>query len=76
MHPTALATPETYLGLARAERFDPPPLRGTHTYAQRAQARDEPLRAVGHLGRERRRRDGGADAAIHAAIVGKDAYSS
>ena len=30
----ALATPETYLGLARAERFDPPPLRGTHTYAQ------------------------------------------
>ena len=33
VHPTRESTPETYLGLARAERFDPPPLRGTHTYA-------------------------------------------
>jgi hypothetical protein len=27
-----LATPETYLGAARAERFDPPARPGTHTY--------------------------------------------
>jgi cytochrome c biogenesis protein CcdA/thiol-disulfide isomerase/thioredoxin len=26
------ATPETYLGVARAERWNPPPLPGTHTY--------------------------------------------
>ena len=40
VHPTRLATPETYLGLARAERFDPPPLQArTPTRSPRSSRR-------------------------------------
>jgi hypothetical protein len=74
VHPTRLSTPETYLGLARAERFDPPPLQGTHTYAA------PPALATSHFALSGTWREdpvaatAGAGAAIHASIVGKDAY--
>ena len=58
VHPTRLSTPETYVGLARAERFDPPPLQGTPHLRGAVGARDEPLRTVGHLARGSRRRHG------------------
>jgi cytochrome c biogenesis protein CcdA/thiol-disulfide isomerase/thioredoxin len=74
IHPTAEATPETYLGLARAERFDPPPLRGTHTYAQAPKLATSHFALSGTWDESDVAATAGADAAIHAAIVGKDAY--
>ena len=69
-----VATPETYLGLARAERFDPPPLRGTHTYAQAPKLATSHFALSGTWDESDVAATAGADAAIHAAIVGKDAY--
>ena len=74
VHPTRLATPETYLGLARAERFDPPPLRGTHTYAQPPKLATSHFALSGTWDEDEVAATARADAAIHAAIVGKDAY--
>jgi cytochrome c biogenesis protein CcdA/thiol-disulfide isomerase/thioredoxin len=74
VHPTSAATPETYLGLARAERFDPPPLRGTHTYAQPSRLATSHFALSGTWDEEDVVATAGTDAAIHAAIVGKDAY--
>ena len=74
VHPTSVATPETYLGLARAERFDPPPLRGTHTYAQAPKLATSHFALSGTWDESDVAATARADAAIHAAIVGKDAY--
>ena len=74
VHPTRLATPETYLGLARAERFDPPPLRGTHTYAQAPKLATSHFALSGTWDEDEVAATARADAAIHAAILGKDAY--
>jgi hypothetical protein len=74
VHPTRVATPETYLGLARAERFDPPPLRGTHTYAQAPRLATSHFALSGTWDESDVAATARADAAIHAAIVGKDAY--
>ena len=74
VHPTRVATPETYLGLARAERFDPPPLRGTHTYAQAPKLATSHFALSGTWDESDVAATARADAAIHAAIVGKDAY--
>jgi hypothetical protein len=74
IHPTRVATPETYLGLARAERFDPPPLRGTHTYAPAPKLATSHFALSGTWDETDVAATARADAAIHAAIVGKDAY--
>jgi cytochrome c biogenesis protein CcdA/thiol-disulfide isomerase/thioredoxin len=74
VHPTFEATPETYLGRARAERFDPPPQPGTTTYAQPGELKTSHFALSGtwNVGDE----DATAvrDAAIHASVVGKDVY--
>jgi len=72
--PTMQETPETYVGLARAERFDPPPQPGTHSYlAPRNLATDHfALSGTWRESDEEATAVGGAE--IHAAITGKDAY--
>jgi len=74
IHPTAEATPETYLGLARAERFDPPPGSGTRTYAAPAKLETSHFALAGTWHESAVAATAGIGAAIHAAIVGKDAY--
>ncbi len=74
VHPTRLATPETYLGLTRAERFDPPLLPGTHTYAPAGRLATSHFALSGTWDESDVAATARADAAIHAAIVGKDAY--
>jgi cytochrome c biogenesis protein CcdA/thiol-disulfide isomerase/thioredoxin len=74
VHPTRESTPETYLGLARAERFDPPPLQGTHTYATPSKLATSHFALSGTWRENAVAATAGAGAAIHAAIVGKDAY--
>ena len=74
VHPTRASTPETYLGLARAERFDPPPLQGTHTYATPSRLATSHFALSGTWHEDAVAATAGAGAAIHAAIVGKDAY--
>jgi cytochrome c biogenesis protein CcdA/thiol-disulfide isomerase/thioredoxin len=74
VHPTRLATPETYLGLARAQRFDPPPLPGTHTYAPPAKLATSHFALAGTWEESTVAATARADAEIHAAILGKDAY--
>jgi hypothetical protein len=74
VHPTRESTPETYLGLARAERFDPPPLPGTHTYATPSKLATSHFALSGTWHEDAVAATAGAGAAIHAAIVGKDAY--
>jgi cytochrome c biogenesis protein CcdA/thiol-disulfide isomerase/thioredoxin len=72
--PTAQETPETYVGLARAERFDPPPQSGTHSYlAPRNLATDHfALSGTWRESAEEATAVSGAE--IHATITGKDAY--
>jgi len=74
VHPTREATPETYLGLARAERFDPPPLQGTHTYAAPSKLATSHFALSGTWEESAVAATARAGAAIDAAIVGKDAY--
>ena len=74
VHPTFEATPETYLGRARAERFDPPPQPGTATYAEPGKLKTSHFALSGtwNVGDEAATAVG--DAAIHASVVGKDVY--
>jgi hypothetical protein len=74
VHPTLQATPETYLGRARAERFDPPPLAGTHAYAQPGALKTSHFALSGTWSVDDVAATAVSDAAIHASIVGKDAY--
>jgi cytochrome c biogenesis protein CcdA/thiol-disulfide isomerase/thioredoxin len=74
VHPTRLATPETYLGLARAQRFDPPPLPGTHTYAPPSKLATSHFALAGTWEESTVAATARAGAEIHAAILGKDAY--
>jgi cytochrome c biogenesis protein CcdA/thiol-disulfide isomerase/thioredoxin len=74
VHPTARATPETYLGLARAERFDPPPGTGTRTYAAPGKLATSHFALSGTWHETAEAATAGIGAAIHASIVGKDAY--
>jgi cytochrome c biogenesis protein CcdA/thiol-disulfide isomerase/thioredoxin len=74
VHPTFEATPETYLGRARAERFDPPPQAGTRTYAQPGKLKTSHFALSGTWTVDDVAATAGSGAAIHASIVGKDAY--
>jgi cytochrome c biogenesis protein CcdA/thiol-disulfide isomerase/thioredoxin len=74
VHPTFEATPETYLGRARAERFDPPPQPGTRTYAQPGDLKTSHFALSGTWTVNDVAATAGSGAAIHASIVGKDAY--
>jgi cytochrome c biogenesis protein CcdA/thiol-disulfide isomerase/thioredoxin len=74
IHPTASATPETYLGLARAERFDPPPGAGTRTYVAPPKLETSHFALAGTWREDAVAATAGDGAAIHASIVGKDAY--
>jgi cytochrome c biogenesis protein CcdA/thiol-disulfide isomerase/thioredoxin len=74
VHPTRLATPETYLGLARAQRFDPPPLPGTHTYAPPSKLATSHFALAGTWEESTVAATARAGAEIQAAILGKDAY--
>jgi cytochrome c biogenesis protein CcdA/thiol-disulfide isomerase/thioredoxin len=73
-HPTFEATPETYLGRARAERFDPPPIAGTKTYAPPGELDTSHFALSGTWRVDDVAATADRDAAIHASIVGKDAY--
>ena len=75
LHPTRAGDARD-LPRPRARRALRPAAAARHAHLRAAaQARDEPLRAVGHLGtRTTSPRRRAPDAAIHAAIVGKDAY--
>jgi cytochrome c biogenesis protein CcdA/thiol-disulfide isomerase/thioredoxin len=74
VHPTFKATPETYLGRARAERFDPTPAAGTKTYARPGKLATSHFALSGTWTVDDVAATAGAGAAIDAAIVGKDAY--
>jgi thiol-disulfide isomerase/thioredoxin len=74
VHPTFQATPETYLGRARAERFDPPPQPGTRTYAAPGELKTSHFALSGTWTVDDVAATAGARAAIQASIVGKDAY--
>jgi cytochrome c biogenesis protein CcdA/thiol-disulfide isomerase/thioredoxin len=74
LHPTREATPETYLGLARADRFDPMPLQGTHTYAAPSMLATSHFALAGTWDESAVAATARAGAEIHASIVGKDAY--
>jgi cytochrome c biogenesis protein CcdA/thiol-disulfide isomerase/thioredoxin len=74
VHPTFEATPETYLGRARAERFDPPPLAGTKTYAQPGELKTSHFALSGTWNVDDVSATAVEHAAIHGSIVGKDAY--
>ena len=72
--PTAQATPETYVGLARAERFDPPPQPGTHTYAAPRSLDTSHFALSGTWQEGAEAGTAVKNAEIHAQIAGKDAY--
>jgi cytochrome c biogenesis protein CcdA/thiol-disulfide isomerase/thioredoxin len=74
VHPTLQATPETYLGRARAERFDPPPAAGTRTYAAPGKLSTSHFALSGTWNVDDVAATAVSDAAIDAAIVGKNAY--
>jgi cytochrome c biogenesis protein CcdA/thiol-disulfide isomerase/thioredoxin len=74
VHPTALATPETYLGLARAERFDPQPQSGTRTYEAPRKLATSHFALSGTWSESAEAATAGIGAALHASIVGKDCY--
>jgi cytochrome c biogenesis protein CcdA/thiol-disulfide isomerase/thioredoxin len=74
VHPTLEATPETYLGRARAERFDPPPQAGTKTYAEPGKLNTSHFALSGTWKVDDVAATAAGNAAIHASIVGKDAY--
>jgi cytochrome c biogenesis protein CcdA/thiol-disulfide isomerase/thioredoxin len=74
IQPTSRETPETYLGLARAERFDTPLQSGTRTYVAPRQIATSHFALSGtwHEDAVAATAIGGAE--IRAQIVGKDAY--
>jgi cytochrome c biogenesis protein CcdA/thiol-disulfide isomerase/thioredoxin len=74
VHPTFEATPETYLGRARAERFDPPPQPGTTIYAQPGELKTSHFALSGTWTVGDEDATAARDAAIHASVVGKDVY--
>jgi thiol-disulfide isomerase/thioredoxin len=74
VHPTSEATPETYLGLARAENFDPPPVAGTKTYVAPSDLRTSHFALSGTWHEADVAATAVGNAAIHAAVVGKDVY--
>jgi thiol-disulfide isomerase/thioredoxin len=74
VHPTALATPETYIGLARAQRFDPQPQSGTRTYEAPGKLATSHFALSGTWHESAEAATAGIGAALHASIVGKDCY--
>jgi cytochrome c biogenesis protein CcdA/thiol-disulfide isomerase/thioredoxin len=74
LHPARQATPETYLGLARAERFDPPPAPGTKTYVAPDDLKTSRFALSGTWREDDVAATAVGDAAIHASVVGKDVY--
>jgi cytochrome c biogenesis protein CcdA/thiol-disulfide isomerase/thioredoxin len=74
VHPTAQATPETYVGLARAERFDTPPQPGTHTYVAPRELATSHFALSGTWREDAVAATAVRDAEIRAQIAGKDAY--
>ncbi|HEY7623188.1 MAG TPA: cytochrome c biogenesis protein DipZ, partial [Solirubrobacteraceae bacterium] len=74
VHPTMSATPETYLGLARAESFDPPPGSGTRTYAEPGKLATSHFAFSGTWSESAEAATAGSGAAIHASVVGKNVY--
>jgi cytochrome c biogenesis protein CcdA/thiol-disulfide isomerase/thioredoxin len=74
VHPTSRATPETYLGLARAERFDPPPVAGLKTYTAPSDLKMSRFALSGTWREDDVAATAVSDAAIQASVVGKDVY--
>jgi cytochrome c biogenesis protein CcdA/thiol-disulfide isomerase/thioredoxin len=74
VHPSTTETPETYLGLARAERIDPPPSSGTRTYSEPGKLPTSHFAFSGTWSESAQTATAGIGAAIHASVVGKDAY--
>jgi cytochrome c biogenesis protein CcdA/thiol-disulfide isomerase/thioredoxin len=74
LQPTQEATPETYVGLARAEHFVPPPRPGTTTYVAPANLRTSEFALSGTWREDDVAGTAVAHAEIHAAVAGKDVY--
>jgi cytochrome c biogenesis protein CcdA/thiol-disulfide isomerase/thioredoxin len=74
VQPSATETPETYLGLARADRIDPPPASGTRTYAEPGALSTSHFAFSGTWSESAEAATAGAGAAIHASVLGKDVY--
>jgi hypothetical protein len=72
--PSATTTPETYLGLARADRIDPPPTSGTRTYAEPGTLPTSHFAFSGTWSESAEAATADTGAAIHASVVGKDVY--
>jgi cytochrome c biogenesis protein CcdA/thiol-disulfide isomerase/thioredoxin len=74
LHPARQATPETYLGVTRAERFDPRPVAGTRTYVGPGNLKTGHFALSGTWRVDDDAATAVGDAAIHASVVGKDVY--
>jgi cytochrome c biogenesis protein CcdA/thiol-disulfide isomerase/thioredoxin len=74
IQPSATTTPETYLGLARAERIDPPPAAGTRTYAEPGKLSTSHFAFSGTWSESAQAATAGTGAAIQASVVGKNVY--
>ncbi|MEA2253808.1 MAG: hypothetical protein QOG70_4050 [Solirubrobacteraceae bacterium] len=72
--PTAATTPETYVGLARAEGFDPAPASGTRTYTATRDLSANRFSLSGTWTEADEQATAGAGAGIDAEVVGKDVY--
>jgi cytochrome c biogenesis protein CcdA/thiol-disulfide isomerase/thioredoxin len=72
--PSSQETPETYVGLARAENFDPPPLAGTHIYVARGKLATSYFALAGTWTESSAAGTAGPGAAINASVLGKDVY--
>jgi cytochrome c biogenesis protein CcdA/thiol-disulfide isomerase/thioredoxin len=74
LDPAREATPETYFGLARAERFDPPPSPGIKTYVAPEDLKTSHFALSGTWREDDVAATALGDAAIHGSVVGKDVY--
>jgi cytochrome c biogenesis protein CcdA/thiol-disulfide isomerase/thioredoxin len=69
-----LATPETYLGSARADGFTEPPRDGTHDYTRSEDLSGSEFSLGGRWTVDEEAATAGAGATLHANVTGKDVY--
>jgi cytochrome c biogenesis protein CcdA/thiol-disulfide isomerase/thioredoxin len=74
--PSPLTTPETYVGLARTEGFEPEPMSATHTYepTSASELRQSTFTLAGTWTERAESATAGPGAGIEANVVAKDVY--
>jgi cytochrome c biogenesis protein CcdA/thiol-disulfide isomerase/thioredoxin len=74
--PSPLTTPETYIGLARTEGFEPEPMSGTHVYepTSASQLRQSTFTLAGTWTESAESATAGPRAGIDASVVAKEVY--